>query len=216
MGTEEGPNLSNTRASTGIVRGHIMGAERSLQDTTELPVTYRTYLTVDLKKDKKLAFAVQGIFVLLGLVAGGAALLLDLPLGTGWPPVVTISVTLAACLVYMAIHEATHGVTLRLLTKVRPSYTLRFPFLTTGNHAYLTRRSAVIVALAPAVLWGIVLLAALLALPNDYQLTAYIVLALNFAGSAGDVVEVYVVSRQHPAALVQDDGNKIHVFLPRK
>lgn len=191
-----------------------MGAERNLQDTAELPVTYRRHLTVDLKKDKKLALAVQGIFVSIGLVAGGAALLLGLPLNTDWAPVVTIFITLAACLVYMAVHEATHGVTLQLLTKVSPSYKLRFPFLTTGNRAYLTRRSAVIVALAPAVLWGIVLLAALLTLPDDYRLTAYIVLALNFAGSAGDIVEVHVVSRLRPEALVQDDGKKVHVFLP--
>lgn len=59
-------------------------------------------------------------------------------------------------------------------------------------------------------------LAALFALPADYRLTAYVVLALNFAGSAGDIVEAYVVSRQQPEALVQDDGGKIHVFLPRE
>lgn len=192
-----------------------MGVESSLRDAAELPANYRAHLTVDLKKDKKLAFPVQGIFVLISLVAVGAALLLGLPLGTDWAPVVTLFVTLAACLVYMAVHEATHGVTLQLLTRVSPSYKVRFPFLTTGNRAYLTRRSAVIVALAPAVVWGIVLLAALLTLPDDYRLTAYILLALNFAGSAGDFVEVRVVSRQRPEALVQDDGSKIHVFLPR-
>jgi hypothetical protein len=81
--------------------------------------------------------------------------------------------------------------------------------------AYLTRRSAVIVALAPAVLWGIVLVAALFIVPQDYRLTVYILLALNFAGSAGDFVEVYVVSRQQPDALIQDDGNKVLVFVPQ-
>jgi hypothetical protein len=38
--------------------------------------------------------------------------------------------------------------------------------------------------------------------------------ALNFAGSVGDCVEAYVVSRQQPDALVQDDGDKVHVFVP--
>jgi len=114
----------------------------------------------------------------------------------------------------MAVHEATHGLVIQLLTKMKPSYGVRFPFLTTGNHAYLTRRSAVVVALAPAVIWGIVLAAALLTLPQDYLLTAYILLALNFAGSVGDCVEVYVVSRQQPDALVQDDGEQVHIFVP--
>lgn len=192
-----------------------MGDQGSLRNTAELPRTYREHRTVDFKQDKKLAVAVQGLFVLMALVAGGAALLLQLPLETSWSPILTISVTLFACLIYMAVHEATHGVVLQMLTKVKPSYAVRFPFLTTGNHAYLTRRSAVVVALAPAVIWGIVLAAALLTLPQDYLRTAYILLALNFAGSAGDCVEVYVVSRQQPDALVQDVGDKVHVFVPQ-
>jgi len=71
------------------------------------------------------------------------------------------------------------------------------------------------VALAPSVIWGMVLVAALLTLSGDYLLTAYIVLALNFAGSAGDYLEVYVVSRQQRDAMVQDDGGKIRIFVPR-
>lgn len=193
-----------------------MSVGRYLQDAAVLPANYRAQHTVDLKKDKTLARAVQAIFVAVALIAVGAPLLFDLPLETGWAPVVTLLVTLAACLVYMAAHEATHGVTLQLLTGMRPTYTVRFPFLTTGNRAYLARRSAVIVALAPVLLWAIVLVVGLLTLPQDYRLTAYILLALNVAGSAGDFVEVHVVSRQQPDALVQDDGNKIHVFTPMR
>jgi len=192
-----------------------MGDQGSLRNTAELPRTYGEHRTVDIKKDKKFAVAVQGLFVLMALVAVGAALLLELPLATSWSPILTIAVTLLACLIYMAVHESTHGVVLQVLTKVKPSYAVRFPFLTTGSHAYLTRRSAVVVALAPAVIWGIVLTAALLTLPQDYLRTAYILLALNFAGSAGDFVEVYVVSRQQPDALVQDEGDKVHVFVPQ-
>ena len=191
-----------------------MSDQSRLRDTVALPSAYLQYLTVDLKKDRKAAVAVQGIFVLVVLLAAAAALLLDVPLATSWGPAVTIPVMLAACLVYMAVHEATHGVALQLLTKARPSYAVRFPFLTTGNHAYLTRRSTVIVALAPAVIWGVVLFIALLTLPADYLLSTYILLTLNFAGSAGDFVEVYVVSRQQQDALVKDDGNQIHVFVP--
>ncbi|MFJ6303195.1 DUF3267 domain-containing protein [Pseudarthrobacter oxydans] len=184
-------------------------------DTVELPPDYRPHRTVNLKKDGKFPAAVQGIFVLVALLAVSAALLLGLPLGSGWSPLVTVPVTLLACLAYMAAHEAAHGVVLQLLTRVRPTYAVRFPFLTTGNRAYLTRRTAVVVALAPCIVWGGVLLAALLTVPADYRITMYVLLALNFAGSAGDYVEVYVVSRQQPDALVQDEGDNINVFVPR-
>lgn len=191
-----------------------MDEPRRTQDSAELPSTYGAQRTVDLKRDKGLAVAVQAVFVLVALLAVGVALLAGPSLRTDWSPVLTITVTLLACLLYMWAHEATHGLVLQALTRARPTYAVRFPFLTTGNRAYLTRRSAVVVALAPCVVWGIVLVVALLVLPQQYLLTAYIVLALNFAGSAGDYVEVYVVSQQQHDALVQDDGDRIHVFAP--
>ena len=78
----------------------------------------------------------------------------------------------------------------------------------------LTRLSALTVTLAPTVICGTVLAVALLTLPPEYLLSTYILLTLNFAGSAGDFVEVYVVSRQPQDALVKDDGKQMHVFVP--
>ena len=187
-----------------------------MSDASELPDSYRRDDTIDLKKDRKLALAVQGGFVLLAAIAVVVALLLapTLSLQTEWHPFVTIVVTVVACLLYLIVHEATHGVVLQLISKVKPSYRMRFPFLTTGGNAYLTPRSAIVVALAPMVIWAIVLIIALLLVPQDWRLTVYVVLALNFAGSSGDLVEVWVLSRQRRDALVQDDGDKIHVFHP--
>ncbi len=191
-----------------------MDTRQTSQDTTEPPHGYRELRAIDLKKDKRYAVAIQGLVILIAVVAGGIALLSSLPLETGWPPTVAVVATLLACLVYMAAHEATHGAVLHLISGVRPSYAVRFPFLTTGSRAHLTRRSAVLVALAPSLVWGLALGGALLVLPQDYLLTAYIVLALNVAGSAGDYIEVLVVSRQPATALIQDDGTSIHVYVP--
>lgn len=91
---------------------------------------------------------------------------------------------------------------------------MRFPFLTTGSRAHLPRQSAVAVAIAPSIVWGIVLIGALLILPRYYRLTAYVLLTLNIVGAAGDYVEECVVSRQRPAALIQDDDENIYVYVP--
>ncbi len=184
------------------------------EDTTDLPHGYRELRAVDLKKDKRYAVTIQGLVLLTALVAVGIARLISLPLESGWPPAVTAVTTVSACLLYMAAHEATHGAVLHLVSGVRPSYAVRFPFLTTGSRAYLTRRSAVMVALAPFLVWGLVLGGALLVLPQDYLLTTYIVLALNVAGSAGDFVEVHVVTRQPATALIHDDGTSMRVHVP--
>lgn len=180
----------------------------------ELPTTYHRHLTVDFKKDRKFSVALQAIFLAVILIAVAVALIFDLPLASGWNPVVTTLVTLLLLLVYMAVHEATHGVALRVLTGTQPSYAVRFPFLSTSSPLYLTRGSVVIVALAPCLIWGTVLFAALLLVPEDLRLTVYILLALNFAGSAGDYLETALALRQPRQALLQDEGSCVHVFLP--
>lgn len=182
--------------------------------TLELPTTYRRHLTVDFKKDRKFFVTLQGIFLAMVLVAVAVALAFDLPLASDWNPVVTALATLLLLLVYMAAHEVTHGVTLRLLTGTQPSYAVRFPFLSTSSPLYLTRGSLVIVALAPCLIWGAVLFTALLLAPADLRLTVYILLALNFAGSAGDYLETALALRQPREALLQDEGDCVHVFLP--
>ena len=188
--------------------------DRDQRGTAVLPATYAQHSTVDFKKDRKTAVLIQVIFVAVALVAVAVALLFQLPLASDWHPVITLIVTLSAGLVYMAAHEATHGVTLRLLTGARPSYRFRFPFLTTSSSLYLTRRSVMMIALAPCVLWGFVLLVALFLMPADARLTVYIVLALNFAGSAGDYVETALALRQPPRTLLQDTADKIYIFRP--
>lgn len=186
-----------------------------LHDAAELPPAYRVQRTVDLKKDRRLNVTIQGVFALVAFSAVASALLLDLSLSSSLAPIVVIPVILFGCLAYMTVHEATHGVALQLLTRARPTYGFRFPFLTTGSSLFLTKRSAVIVALAPSVIWGVVLLGALLTVPADFRLVAYVLLALNFAGSAGDYVEAFVVAQQQPNALVQDEGDEIRIFARR-
>lgn len=184
------------------------------RDTLELPTTYHRHLTVDFKKDRKYFATVQGIFLMVVLIAVAIALVFDLPLASGWNPVVTIPVTVLSLLVYMAAHEATHGLTLRLLTGTQPSYSVKFPFLTTSSSLHLTRRSLIITALSPSIIWGAVLCAALFLVPADARLTVYILLTLNFAGSAGDYLEAALAWRQPGEALFQDEGDRVHVFLP--
>lgn len=184
------------------------------RDSVELPTTFQRHLTVDFKKDRKFFATIQGIFVAVVLIAVAVAVLLELPLAPGWGPAITIPVTLLSLLLYLAVHEATHGVTLQLLTGSQPSYALRFPFLTTSSSVYLTRRSTIITALSPSIIWGAVFFVALFLVPADARLTVYILLALNFAGSAGDYLEAALAVRQPREALLQDEGNCVHVFLP--
>jgi len=183
-------------------------------NSAQLPLNYQFDMKMDLKKDKKINIAVQGLFLLIVALMIGLAMGLNFPTKTNWSTGVTVLVTVAMCAVYMIAHELIHGVFLRLFSGVKPKYFARFPFLCTGNEAYFNKRSFSIVALAPVIIWGVILLAMLALLPADYFLSIYIVTALNFAGAAGDYFQVFAISKLSPAALIQDNGKETKVFLP--
>lgn len=193
-----------------------MTGQAKARGISALPTGYLLHQTIDIKSERKFQLATQSFFLLIVLAAGTAALVFALPLTSGWSLWGTIAVTAISVLVYMAVHEATHGVAIHVLTGIRPFYGMAFPFLTTGSRAYLSHRSFVIAALAPCIVWGAVLLAAWFLLPADFRLTAYVVLTLNFAGSAGDFVLIGAVRGQPAGALVQDDGAKVRIFVPRE
>lgn len=191
-----------------------MGTLRVSPSGTTPPADYQIATTLDLRTDRRSAVTIQVGVALTVAATIAVALLLDLPLDSGWAPGVAAVVTVAAVVVYMVAHELTHGATLWSLTRVRPTYAVRLPYLTTGSQALLTRRHAVIVAMAPFVLWAVMLSALWLALPQDALLTVYVLMALNVAGSVGDAVQAWAISRLAPGSLVRDDGTETTVFLP--
>ena len=181
---------------------------------TEVPAGYRLHSTLDLKENPRAAVTIQVGFAAAVAALIAVALLLDLPLDGSWHPAVVAALTVAACLVYMVAHEAIHGVFLWWLTKVRPTFAVRLPYLVTGSPALISRRHAIVVALAPVVLWGLVLLSLVRDLPSELFLTVYVVLVINVASSAGDALQAYAFARLPADALVRDDGRVTQVFLP--
>lgn len=185
-------------------------------NSAQLPPNYQFDRKIDLKKDKKAYIAIQGLFLIVVAIMIGLSLWLNFPTKNSWSTGVTVLVTVAMCVVYMITHELIHGVFLKLLSGVNPKYFVRIPFLCTGSEAYFNKRSFSIVALAPVVIWGVLLLTLLALVPTDYFLSIYIVIALNFAGAAGDYFQVFAISKLSPTALIQDNGKETKVFLPLK
>ncbi|WP_206673667.1 DUF3267 domain-containing protein [Pseudactinotalea terrae] len=171
-------------------------------------------MTLDLKEDRRAAGRVQVIFASIAAGFVAAAVLLDLPLESGWSTVTILAVTLVACVTYMWLHEATHGLLITALSGARSHYAVRLPYLTTGNQAFVSRRAFVVAALGPLALWGMVLLAAFTVAPSDAFLTLYVLSALNVAGSAGDLYQAAQVRRLPGTALIRDDGSTTTVLVP--
>lgn len=145
------PPRGNTSVAGG---GREVGNLGMVANTNILPPEYEARTAVDLKEDRKAAAAIQLVFVAVVIVVVGGGFLLDLPMSSGGDTWVTISVAVVACVAYMAVHELTHAVLLWGLSRVRPTVALRIPYLVVGGRGYLNKRSFIIAALAPAVLWG--------------------------------------------------------------
>lgn len=188
--------------------------QRETARGTDLPANYRLQSTLDLKEDKGAATTIKVAFGLAVAAMIVAALVLDLPFQSTLSTGVSVSITVVACLAYMVVHELTHAALLWWLTHERPTIGVRFPYLITGSQAVLTRVEAVVVALTPLVLYTLVLLSLLRSLPSEVFLTVYVVLVLNVAGSAGDVLQARAFLRLPPVALIRDDGEETSVFLP--
>lgn len=174
----------------------------------------RPRTVLDLEEDRGAGVAVRTGFVLVAAGMVGLALLLDLPVDSAWGTWAVALVTVLACLAYMALHELTHAGLLWTLTGTRPTVGVRLPYLVTGSQALLSRRTALTVALGPLVLWGLVLLGLLAVVPADLFLTVYVLVGLNLAGSAGDLLQAWRVGRLPSSALVRDDGRRTTVHLP--
>lgn len=185
-------------------------------NTPGLPEDYQLHGIMDLKKDKKINICIQIMFALIVVCMIILAKWFDFPTRSNWSTGISILATVLMVAVYMAIHELTHGVFMRLFSGVKPVYFFRFPFLCTGSTAYFNKKSFVIIALAPVVIWGAFLIAMLLLLPSDFFLSVYIIIGLNFAGASGDYFQVYATLKLPSMALIQDNGKETKVFLPRK
>lgn len=181
---------------------------------TDLPENYQLHSALDLKKDKRAATTIKVAFTLTVTAMTVLALVLDLPSGSALSTGARVAITVTACLVYMLVHELTHAAMLWWLTQERPTIGVRLPYLITGSPAILTRGRAVVVALTPTVLYTLVLLDLLRTLPSQFFLTVYVVLVLNVAGSAGDVLQAHAFLRLPRTVLIRDDGTETSVFLP--
>jgi hypothetical protein len=176
-----------------------------------LPVGYKPYSTINLS-DKKTALKIQYAFVGIAFIPFTIARLFDFPLTSSYSGWLTALVTVSLCFSYMFIHELTHGFFIQIISHQKPKYNLSFPYLTTGAEVYLSKRSFIVVCLAPVIIWGLILIGILMVVPDSWFLIVFIVLIVNFAGSAGDYFQFLKVLNIPKDALLKDDGHTTVVY----
>lgn len=120
-------------------------------------------------------------------------------------------VTLAALILYIILHELVHGAVIFLFGG-KPYFGFKGGYAFAGTKAVFPRAEYITIALAPVVLWGIVLGILCAKLPQEWFWPCYFVQLVNLSGAAGDYYVTLLALRLPPNILVKDDGTAMTFF----
>lgn len=206
-------------------RRNDIGAEekqmKQMTGTTTLPKDYRELLTIDLQHDRRLALIVNGIsaglmivFIVLGCLVQPIGVMFDMSSGFG-PYLARFGVLLGGIVVYMVLHELVHGIFMRAFSGVRPHYGFTGMYAFAGSRAFFAKVPYVIIALAPIVVWGVVLQILCAVLPAAWFWPVYFIQVTNLSGAAGDLYVTWRFSQLPADILVNDTGVAMTVYSRR-
>lgn len=185
-----------------------------------LPSGYDLYKILDMANDRG-EFMRVNICSLILVVFMAAAGAYFVPISSifefeVWKQLICIPAMLAGLVVYVYMHEWAHGVCIKLIT----GENAEFGFVKKSGMAYaksrflFSRKAYIIIALAPVVLWGIILALMLREIPVQYFWYLYAIQIFNISGAAGDFYVVWLVSRMPGQILVLDEGVSMKFFAP--
>lgn len=190
----------------------------AVHSVKELPAGYEQILTVDLQKDKKKALLINGMALAVAAVMVAAALplvpfnsLYDISRGLS-AYLLRFVVLLAGMALYIVLHEAVHGVCMKHFSRVKPRYGFTGLYAYAGSDAYFDKKSYIIIALAPIVVWGVVLAVLSALVTESWFWVVYIIQISNISGAAGDLYVTWKFRSLPEDILVRDTGVSMTVY----
>lgn len=179
---------------------------------------YKEIFTVNLQTDKKMAVLINLFAVLIAVVMAVPAhfyisffTLFDMEQGlTAYT--VRFAVLLVLIVVYMLLHELVHGITMKLFGTKKVKYGFTGLYAFAGSEDYYPKLPYIIIALAPVVVWGIVLAVVNCLVPENWFWVVYFIQISNISGAAGDFYVTIKFSRMPKDILVRDAGIGMTVY----
>ena len=185
----------------------------------ELPEGYIFHRKIDLKNNKKQYWLVQGLcfgtfilFIALGVVITIFGNLK--PSGhEGVMWFVMLLTWSVGYLVYIVLHELTHGVFIWMFSKAKPRFGFSFSYAYCASDAYFTKKEYVVIALSPVVVWGIVFAVLNAVFPvSGWFWVIWMLQAGNIGGAAGDFFCTYQIAHCPKDVLVFDGGTDMTIY----
>lgn len=189
------------------------------KNCVELPEGCREILQIDLQKDKKLAILVNGIAGAIAVVMLFLGVKFTVPISSAFDMsqgmgryLLRWGVLLLGMMAYLVLHELVHGICMKYFSGVKPHYGFTGMYAYAGSEAYFNKNSYIVIALAPIVVWGIVLLILSLLVPADWFWIVYFIQVVNISGAGGDLYVSARFAKLPKDILVNDTGVSMTVY----
>lgn len=183
-----------------------------------LPEDYKEIYAIDLQKNKKMSLFVNLAAVLILLVMAipmhfycSVFTLFDMSKGL-LQYALRFVVMFLGLVVYMVLHELVHGVTMKLFGTKKVKYGFTGVYAFAGSSDLYPKWPYIIIALAPVVVWGIVLAVINCLVPENWFWVVYLIQIANISGAAGDFFVTFKFSRMPSDILVADYGVGMKVY----
>ncbi|MBO5334307.1 MAG: DUF3267 domain-containing protein [Clostridia bacterium] len=184
----------------------------------ELPIGYKEIFSVNLQKDKKIAIIINAVAILIGV-------LMAVPMNF-YIPITTLFdfsqgvknyfarfiVLMLSMIAYLILHEAVHGVAMKICGTKKVKYGFTGLYAYAGSDDFYGKKSYIFIALAPVVLWGVVLAVINCFVSANWFWVVYFIQISNISGAAGDFYVTAKFSKMPDDILVQDCGVGMTVY----
>ncbi len=121
-------------------------------------------------------------------------------------------VLLVLLVLYMVLHEAVHAIVMKYYGAKKCNFGFNGLYAWAGADCFFPKKPYIVIALAPVVFWGIVLLVCNFLVPYDWFWVVYIIQICNVSGAAGDFYVSWKFSKMDSDILVKDTGHSMTVY----
>lgn len=119
-------------------------------------------------------------------------------------------------IIYMVLHELVHGICMKCFGAKKVKYGFTGLYAYAGSDDYFPRKPYIAIALAPIVVWGIVLLVLNCMAGTSWFWIVYFIQVCNISGAAGDIYVTCKFLRMPKDILIQDAGVSMTVYSRSK
>lgn len=183
-----------------------------MKAVANLPDGYNEIYSLNLQKDKKTALKVN-------LLAVAIAVFLAVPMHFYIPVTALLSMEkgfaayiirllsfIGLMIAYMVLHELVHGVAMKICGTKKVKYGFTGLYAFAGSDDFYNKKAYIFIALAPVVLWGIVIALINPFVSYEWFWVVYFLQIINLSGAAGDFFVTAKFSRLPQDVLIKDYG----------